>query len=236
MHLQQIMKALCREVDTLSFGSPVEYTYNPLGYAWQPMRRYLDLYGTRPREVLLVGMNPGPWGMAQTGIPFGEVEAARNWLGVEAEVGRPDRQHAKRPVLGFACSRSEVSGRRIWEWASSIYHEPQAFFSRFFITNYCPLCFLEASGRNRTPDKLPADEREPLFEACDRALRRTVEHFNVSYVVGVGAFAEARARIALADMPVKVGRVLHPSPASPLANLGWKEQAMRQLNDLGIKT
>ncbi len=234
MRLPQIMKQLCHEVDDLEFGPPVEFTYNPLSYAWKPFSRYLGLYGKGRREVLLIGMNPGPWGMAQTGIPFGEVESARDWLGVEADVDKPDREHPKKPVLGFACTRSEVSGRRIWGWAAATYRKPEAFFSRFFITNYCPLCFLEGSGRNRTPDKLPAAEREPLFDACDRALRKTVEYFQPRHVIGIGAFAESRARAALQNTPVNIGRILHPSPASPLANNGWQEKAAGQLAELGI--
>jgi single-strand selective monofunctional uracil DNA glycosylase len=234
MNLQQIMKQLCREVEALSFAPPVAFTYNPLSYAWKPLLRYLDLYGREEREVLLLGMNPGPWGMAQTGIPFGEVEAARDWLSVEAEVRKPNREHPRRPVLGFDCPRSEVSGRRIWGWAASAYRDPENFFRRFFITNYCPLCFLEESGRNRTPDKLPAVERDPLFEVCDNALRRTVEYLRARHVIGVGAFAETRARIALSDMPVNIGRILHPSPASPLANKGWQDSAVKQMAEFGI--
>jgi single-strand selective monofunctional uracil DNA glycosylase len=53
-------------------------------------------------------------------------------------------------------------------------------------------------------------------------------------VVGIGAFAEKRARTALADCQIRIGRILHPSPASPAANRGWAEQATRELRELGI--
>jgi single-strand selective monofunctional uracil DNA glycosylase len=184
--------------------------------------------------VLLVGMNPGPWGMAQTGVPFGEVEAVRDWLGIEAPVGRPPVEHPKRPVLGFATRRSEGSGRRLWGWVRERWGEPDAFFARFFVHNYCPLAFLEESGRNRTPDKLPAAESGPLYAACDRALRRTVERLEPRRVIGIGAFAEARARAALDGLGVEIGRILHPSPASPVANRGWAERAERELEALGV--
>ena len=101
--------------------------------------------------------------------------------------------------------------------------------------NYCPLVFMEDTGRNRTPDKLPAAEREPLFAACDRALERTVDHFGPDLVVGVGRFAEDRIRAVLGDgSPAVVGRILHPSPASPLANRDWPGQADAALRELGV--
>ncbi len=233
--LARIARTLAHEVAELHFAAPVTHVYNPLHYAWEPHQKYLLRYGTAPKEVLLVGMNPGPWGMAQTGVPFGEVDAVRRWLGIDGPVGRPKREHPKRPVEGFECSRSEVSGRRIWGWAESRFRTPERFFERFFITNYCPLGFLESSGRNRTPDKLPASEREPLLALCDRALRETVRALRPRLVIGVGAFAEARVRRAVPDGEVVIGRILHPSPANPKANAGWAATAEVQLQQLGIQ-
>lgn len=225
---------LVRELKRLRFSPPVAYVYNPLEYAWEPHRRYLERWGGGPREVLLLGMNPGPWGMAQTGVPFGEVSLVRDWVGVRAPVRRPEREHPKRPVEGFACERSEVSGARMWGWARETFSAPERFFERFLIVNYCPLAFLEESGRNLTPDKLPAREREPLTAACDRALRRLAEYYRPKWVIGVGAFARARAEAALAGLDPRVGEVLHPSPASPKANRGWAAQATAQLKSLGV--
>lgn len=232
--LVEIAGRLAEEVDRLRFTAPVSYVYNPLDYAWQAHSQYLDLYGDAPKEVLFLGMNPGPWGMAQTGVPFGEVNAVRDWLGISAEIRRPEHEHPKRPIMGFACTRSEVSGARLWGWAQEVFDTPTRFFSRFFIANYCPLAFLEEGGRNRTPDKLPAEERGPLLEICDRALIHTVELLRPEIVVGVGAFAEGRARAALEDVDVAIGRILHPSPASPAANRGWAEQATKELRELGV--
>lgn len=233
--LATIARDLRDEVSGLSFAPPVAHVYNPLDYAWAPHEQYLRRYGAGPKEVVLVGMNPGPWGMAQTGVPFGEVAMVRDWLGIEGAVGSPANPHPKRPVEGFSCRRSEVSGRRLWGWARERFGTPERFFARFFVANYCPLAFLEASGRNRTPDKLPAAERAPLFAACDRALRRSVELLAPRRVVGIGGFAEGRARAALDGLAVTIGGILHPSPASPAANLGWDEQAERRLRELGIE-
>jgi len=228
----QKLSVACSE---LRFGPPVTHVYNPLIYAWDAHAEYLERYGGgRDKRVVLLGMNPGPWGMAQTGVPFGEVPAVRDWLGIRAQAKRPPEEHSKRPVQGLACRRSEVSGRRLWGWAQSHFGTPERFFKRFFVANYCPLMFMEASGRNRTPDRLAAAERAPLLEVCDRALRETVEVMRPKYVVGIGRFAESRAHSALQGLAVPVGRILHPSPASPAANRDWQGRVVEQLTSLGI--
>ena len=180
-------------------------------------------------------MNPGPFGMGQTGVPFGDVAMVRDWMRIRAPVASPNHQHPKRPILGFDCPRSEVSGSRLWGWARGRYGTPERFFDRFFVLNYCPLIFLEGSGRNRTPDKLPASERRPLLEACDKSLLQALSILNPRWVVGVGAWATKRATGVVDSDRIRVGSVLHPSPASPKANRGWAEQAEKDLLDLGIQ-
>jgi len=162
------------------------------------------------------------------------VNPVRDWLGIQAPVGRPAVEHQRRRVEGFDCCRQEVSGLRVWGWAQRAFHTPERFFKRFFIANYCPLLFLEESGRNRTPDRLPAHEQEALFRICDRALRRTVECLRPAWVLGIGRFAEGRARASLDGLGVQVGRITHPSPACPKANRGWERMIIRELTFLGI--
>jgi single-strand selective monofunctional uracil DNA glycosylase len=234
MELVEIARELRQAVAELEFAPPVRYVYRPLDYAWAAHRSYLERYGAPPKEILLVGMNPGPWGMAQTGVPFGEVNAVRDWLNLHAEISRPRDEHPRRPVAGLACPRSEISGRRLWGWARAAFGDPDRFFARFFVHNYCPLLFLEESGRNRTPDRLPAGERRPLETACDRALIRTAAALEVQIVIGIGGFAAARARAALTDPALAVGEILHPSPANPAANRGWERRATAQLAALGV--
>jgi single-strand selective monofunctional uracil DNA glycosylase len=190
------MDELVAAVERLRFGPPVTHVYDPLVYARAMYTAYLRRYARSGCEAMLLGMNPGPFGMAQTGVPFGEVSMVRDWLGIQEKIDRPKREHPKRPVRGLDCHRNEVSGARLWGWAKATFGEPERFFARFFVANYCPLVFLEASGRNRTPDCLPAREREPLLQACDRALRRTVEALCPQVVVGVGKFAQQRAAAA----------------------------------------
>jgi len=233
--LAAVSRALARRVAGLDFGPPVACVYSPLDYARELHEAYLGCQGRGAREVVLVGMNPGPFGMAQTGIPFGDVPMVREFLKLEGRVERPAREHAKRPVLGLACPRREVSGTRFWGWVRDDFGTAAAFFERFFVANYCPLAFMEASGRNLTPDKLPPAERDPLFAVCDQALRETIALLGPRFVVGVGGFAAARVRAVLAGTSIVTGAILHPSPASPLANRDWAGQIRRQLADLGIK-
>jgi single-strand selective monofunctional uracil DNA glycosylase len=231
--LVEISRSLGTDADRLRFAPPVACVYNPLVYAREPLDRYLERWGGAPKEALLVGMNPGPFGMMQTGVPFGEVALVRDWIGVEGAVGRPPREHPKRPVDGFACKRSEVSGRRLWGWARDRFGTPERFFARFFVWNWCPLGFLADSGRNLTPDKLPSSERAALEAVCDRALAEVAAALRPKIAIGVGAFAERALARALDGTP-PIARILHPSPASPAANRGWAEQAERDLTRAGV--
>jgi len=230
----QAARRLCRDVGPLRFGRPVTHVYNPLVYAREPHERYLRRYAASPKRVLFLGMNPGPFGMAQTGVPFGDVECVRGFLRIEGRVARPDPEHPRRPVDGFACRRREVSGTRLWGAVEAHSGTAKRFFRQGLVANYCPLVFLEASGRNRTPDKLPPRERGPLLAACDRHLLRLVELLRPRFVVGIGTFAESRARSALSECGVRVGRILHPSPANPRAARGWGRTARRDLEALGL--
>jgi single-strand selective monofunctional uracil DNA glycosylase len=234
--LVPIYDRLERRLAPLRFGPPVAVVYDPLVYARAPFRLYVERFGEAPGRVLFLGMNPGPFGMVQTGIPFGEVTAVRDWIGVAAPVGKPPREHPKRPVEGFSCQRSEVSGQRLWGLFKALFGTAERFFERAFVANYCPLAFVEESGANRTPDKLPAAEREPLFSACDAALLEVLQALRPSHVVGVGDFARKRAELVAkqAGLTLPIGSILHPSPASPRANRGWAEEARRGLASLGL--
>jgi single-strand selective monofunctional uracil DNA glycosylase len=235
MKLQQISTELTKRVNTLTFPATITHIYNPLEYAQKSASVYLKRFAKGRKEALFLGMNPGPFGMAQTGVPFGDVTMVRDWMGIEEPVGKPSVEHPKRPVDGFKCGRNEVSGTRLWGWAKERFGAPEHFFDRFFVWNYCPLVFMTDTGANFTPDKLPAAYKAPLFEACDAALNQLVSTVDPEWVIGVGKFAEDRARAALADHEeIKIGRILHPSPASPAANRGWAEAAEKNLADLGF--
>jgi single-strand selective monofunctional uracil DNA glycosylase len=221
-------------VHALKFSKPAAYVYNPLEYAWAAHAEYLRKFSGGRKRVFFLGMNPGPFGMAQTGVPFGEVAAVRDWLGICAAVGKPSREHPKKPVTGFACHRSEVSGRRLWGFFAARFGQAENFFADHFVLNYCPLAFFDEGGRNLTPDKLSTTPAKKLFAACDAHLRRVVEILEPEWLIGVGDFAARRAALIFPETPPRVGRILHPSPASPAANRGWAAAAERQLHALGV--
>lgn len=230
----QSAAALRDAADVLRFSAPVEFVYNPLSYAWNAHEQYVRRFADQPKRVLFLGMNPGPFGMAQIGVPFGEVAAVRDWMGIRTAVQRPPREHPKRPVLGFDCKRSEVSGRRLWGLFAQRFGKPENFFCDHFVVNYCPLAFLSESGANLTPDKLSARETAPLFAACDEHLCRLVETLKPGWLIGIGGFAFARVQNVLEKCPgVRAAQILHPSPASPAANRDWAGQATAQLQKCG---
>jgi single-strand selective monofunctional uracil DNA glycosylase len=228
-------RELSEQAGRLKFAAPVAHVYNPLAYAWRAHEEFLRRFGNSRKRVIFLGMNPGPFGMAQTGIPFGEIAAVRDWLKISVPIQKPPLEHPKRPVLGFDCPRSEVSGRRLWKLFAVRFGTPGAFFAEHFVVNYCPLAFLSASGSNLTPDKLAKTGRARLAGVCDIHLRRVLEILQPEWLVGIGAFARQRAELATADTKVRVGQILHPSPASPKANRqDWTKTASEELIALGV--
>lgn len=235
----QAAKKLAEEADRLRFSAPVEFIYNPLVYAWNVHAEYIRRYGSSSKKALFLGMNPGPFGMAQNGIPFGEISAVRDWMKLEGTVHKPDREHPKRPVEGFACSRSEVSGRRLWGLMKNRWGSPESFFQSNFVVNFCPLVFMDSGGRNITPNQLKKKERVVVLEICGEHLHTLVRTLQPQWLIGVGKFAEEQALRCAREYPdsfseVQVQGIMHPSPANPLANRGWEEIVLHQLETNGV--
>jgi single-strand selective monofunctional uracil DNA glycosylase len=228
--------ALRRACDGLRFAPPVAHVYQPLDYAWDLHESWLRRYGAGTKRIVFLGMNPGPFGMVQTGVPFGEVAAVRDWLGIGGTVKPKPDQHPKRPVQGLACPRSEVSGRRLWGLFAERFATPAAFFAEHFVVNWCPLAFVLDSGRNHTPDQLPEREFAPLAAACDAHLRAVVAALRPQWLVGVGRFAAAGAERALAGVAgaPRIAAIAHPSPANPAANKGWSALATKEMQAQGV--
>lgn len=224
--------------DAMTFDAPVAYVYNPLDYARESHFQYLERYGNSRKRFVLLGMNPGPWGMVQTGVPFGEIDAVKGFLDINTPVGTPSAEHPKRVVTGFDCKRSEVSGRRLWGLFQDRFGSAGEFFKAHFVANYCPLAFLEDSGRNRTPDKLKPAERKKLFSVCDNHLIKLLEILQPEWAIGVGQFAQKCMQRITGDSKnlnhIKTASILHPSPASPAANRDWAGTVTSQLVELSI--
>jgi single-strand selective monofunctional uracil DNA glycosylase len=219
----------------LSVPEGVDTVYQTLGYAWAGHEAYLKRFARSRKRFLYLGMNPGPWGMAQTGVPFGEVAAVREWMGIEVAIDKPTREHPKRPVEGFACTRSEVSGRRLWSLFAEVYGSAEAFFAESLVLNYCPLSYMAASGANLTPDKLKAADRKAVEALCDAHLQAVIDILQPELAVGIGGFAR-KCLERLSAPKCRLGTLLHPSPASPIANRQWPERPRRQLVELGVLT
>ena len=173
--------------------------------------------------------------MVQTAVPFGEIAAVRDFIGIEVKIDKPTHEHPKRLIEGFNCKRSEVSGKRLWGLFQDRFKTADKFFENHYVLNYCPLAFMEDSGRNRTPDKIPAGELAPLLEACDKHLEKVINILKPKWVVGVGGYAEQCAiRVLGKDGGPTIARILHPSPASPAANKDWPGTATKQMIEQDI--
>ena len=214
---------------------PVSAVYDPSDYAREPFENFLKLCASGRRRYLLLGMNPGPWGMAQTGVPFGTVSRVRDWMQIGGRIGRPAEMIASRPVTGWQCKREEVSGSRLWGLLAEMYGSADRLFSEIAVFNYCPLLFLQVDGsrtRNVTPDRLPAAVAARIGQACDRHLQQVIEELDARLLIGVGAYAHrCLARVA---PDRRCGGILHPSPASPAANRGFHQFASAQLRALKV--
>ena len=210
----------------------VAHVTNPLDYAWEFHEQFIDKWSGFGATTLLLGMNPGPYGMAQTGVPFGATAMARDILQIEErDVQTPLDAHPKRPIEGLSMERQEVSGTRFWSMLSDHYGLTEVIFSNIFVVNHCPLLILGETGKNVTPVDLPKSTIEPVLKACDRHLKSVVDIMGIETVVGVGNYAKKRAQSVLTD--VHVDAMWHPSPASPLANRNggadWRANAISKI-------
>lgn len=213
----------------LTIEGSVDCVYNPLVYAWDVHKRYIEISGDKGARTIMLGMNPGPHGMGQMGIPFAATSMVRDLLGItNIPVDQPSSPHPKRPVIGLEYPREEVSGTRIWGLLSETYGDSDRIFENVFLVNHCPLMLLDGErGRNVTPDKISGQTARSLLQRCDEHLVEVVEALDAYCVIGIGKFAERRAIKALEGSNVQIKGCWHPSPASPLANRNggddWRE-------------
>ncbi|XP_057375349.1 single-strand selective monofunctional uracil DNA glycosylase-like [Daphnia carinata] len=236
VQILNIESRLSNELNRLLFSPPVAYVYNPLNYAWETHGLFVTKYGNSKKQILFVGMNPGPWGMVQTGIPFGAARLVQDWLGIVGTVGHPPVEHPQRKVQGFQCPRTEVSGQRFWGFFRDICFTPENMFKNCFVYSYCPLSFMHTSGRNITPPELKSSDRQAIMELCDTSLGEIITVLKVDIVIGIGKFAEYRVRetVKKHSLNVTIGCILHPSPINPSANKGWKEAVLKSMQEMNI--
>ena len=243
MQLRDECNALLSLFDT---SDVVAHATNPLDYAWVLHEQYLRKWGGRGATTLMLGMNPGPYGMAQSGVPFGATHCVRDFLQIEhVDLVTPKNAHPKRPIQGLMLERQEVSGTRIWSLFEEMYHTPEACFAEIFVLNHCPLLLLGQRGQNITPEVLSKSLIEPLMQACDAHLSDVVDLLQIERIIGIGKYAERRALHVMNakhgcgkrkdGTPVRIQTVWHPSPASPRANRNngedWKQNVSEILHD-----
>ena len=239
--LIELASELCSQLDPLAKQlvkeGAVDCVYNPLHYAWEAHQAYLRLAGSGGAKTVLLGMNPGPHGMGQMGIPFAATTMVREVLGIQdIDVEQPQTPHPKRPVIGLEYPKEEVSGTRVWGLLSSHYGTAAEIFSKVFIVNHCPLMlFSGPRAKNITPDKVRGECMLEILSLCDTHLRKVVTVMSVEEVIGIGRFAERRARGVFETGSVRVSTCWHPSPASPLANRNggadWRANVISVLPD-----
>ena len=221
--------------DSLVKEGSVDAVYNPLAYAWEPHRAYLELASGGGAKTLLLGMNPGPHGMGQMGIPFAATSVVRDLLKItNLEVGQPRKPHPKRPISGLDWPKEEVSGTRLWGLLANEYGSAESIFKSVFLLNHCPLMLFSGErATNITPDKITGPTTKALLERCDEHLREVADIMQIERVIGVGRYSEKRALNALSGIDISVTTCWHPSPASPLANRNkgedWKKNVRNVL-------
>ena len=209
---------------------------NPLDYARDCHEDYLQRYGTLGAKTLMLGMNPGPWGMAQCGVPFGATAMVRDLLEINHPVDQPKNAHPKRPIIGVSLSRQEASGTRLWSLLNQHYGTAEQIHKQVFLLNHCPLLLLDENARNITPDKISGKAVTKLMDVCDQHLRDVVDALAVTRIIGVGKYAEKRAKLALVGRDeISISSCWHPSPASPLANRNdgkdWRDNVISVLDE-----
>lgn len=215
--------------------------YFPLEYAGEVHREYLRRFGKRPKRSLFVGMNPGPWGMGQTGVPFADPEIAGEWMGLRnVPITIPQQQFEKRPIRGWESGRKEGSGQRLFGFFRERFGSLENFFEENFVINYCPVIMFTDAGKNLTPADLPRAKREKIFRECDPYLAYLIEFYRPAVLVGIGKFAFERivAATATINFECSTDWIPHPSPASPIATRDggryWKKLVGEKLEQLGV--
>lgn len=190
-NLIAITAELRDKLDRLPEPAGVE-VYNPLSYAWQLHQRYLRRFvtqgpqteppfevggmgpsvSTQQRRVLFIGMNPGPFGMMQTGCPFGDKVSARQ-LGGLPGVPLSDRHTESldlsklttlkaRRTQGFGIKQRETSGQRFWEGMTELW--PLTSIGRARVTaGGAPIVLFDEE-----PDRRAAMSTDPIeVMLCD---------------------------------------------------------------------
>ena len=170
----------------------VSLIYDPMGLCLCDASGLLpNIRQFHQEKVVFLGMNPGPYGMVQSGIPFGEIAAVTEWLQLASTDSQTDERTPKATHHGLIVPRSEVSGRRLWGLFAERFTSAEDFFADHFILNYCPLAFLAETGRNITSTSSAAQTRAFMAQHCDQHFKKALNALQPDWCIGVGGYAEA---------------------------------------------
>lgn len=201
--------------------------YNVLDYAWDAWEQYITQYAKGTAHTLVLGINPGPHGMVQTGIPFGNISTVQHYLNIQPNIQHDKiSPHPRRPVLGLTYTREEPSGKLLWGTIQEMYPNPNDFFSDFFVLNYCPLAFFsnDEKASNLTPDKLPKIYQSHIEILCSKHLAQYLVGFQITRILAVGKYTQQIAGkvlegggldILMPKQKIEVQYLTHPSPLNP---------------------
>ena len=229
-------RQLATRCAAIEFPADINLIYHPLIYAAAPYEEYLRKFAAGPKRNIFIGINPGPWGMVQTGIPFGEINAVQNYLKIRTAAVAPAVNYPELPILGPTCRRAEVSGKRLWGLIAATFPRAEDFFADNLIFNYCPVFFSRVTGGKRvnvTPDKLPRPVREQLYAPCDEFLGQATTLLEPKFLIGVGGFALKRLTEIFPNPDFIISSITHPSPLNAQANKNFSGLAGDKLRALG---
>ncbi|XP_055849953.1 single-strand selective monofunctional uracil DNA glycosylase [Episyrphus balteatus] len=228
---------LNKELANLKFPN-ITHVYNPIEYAFDLHCQYLKKYLNGPKKMLLIGMNPGPNGMAQNGVPFGNTNTVKNLMKIEGQVEQPPSLHPKRPVTGLACKTEEPSGVRIWTLIGKLAGSLEIFSQQCFMHNFCPLAFFDVQGKNITPGELKGDVKAEVRNICLKYLEQEIQLIQPEIIIAIGSYVgDCMKRLAKQSIyigsNIKILQLAHPSPRS-VNNNNWPEKATEffESNDL----
>ena len=214
------------KVEKISESFDDYIVYNPLTYARNMHLEYLKKSTGHGATILFLGMNPGPFGMMQTGVPFGAVSYVRDYLNIKNDV-KEFCLHPKHKIIGLETKRDEPSGKKLWALMQSLYPKSNELFSHITVQNYCPLAFLDDSGKNIALNNVK--NRKELESLCDNYIKDYILDNNIKVLVGVGVYAYEK--LLSLNLNLTVIKILHPSPLNPLSHKGWDEGVMKQIGE-----
>lgn len=210
------------------------FIYNPLEYCLDPFIQYLEKGGEK-RDIVFLGMNPGPFGMMQNGIPFGASNFVNNYLNIEKDFDKQkiEKEHPKYKIIGKNIERQEISGTKLWGLIQSFYPDSNTFLENQIVLNYLQLAILDKEkGKNITPDKLNKDVRTKIENICDNQLREILDILESKVLIGVGKYSyDSLLRVKKNEKVIKIN---HPSPLNARYFKTWTEDTKKLLIDENI--